>query len=60
MGDADYSLQACEYQSDLTLTWASIAFLIGSLILWYEAINKYPVEVDRSKPRAPTAESQNA
>lgn len=34
----------CEYQSELTLTWASAAFTIGSALLWYEAVNKYPVE----------------
>ncbi|KAJ5668496.1 uncharacterized protein N7477_007066 [Penicillium maclennaniae] len=34
----------CAYQSYLTLTWASAAFLIGSMLLWYEALQKYPVE----------------
>jgi hypothetical protein len=34
----------CEYQSDLTLLWASFAFLVGSLLLWYEALDKYPIE----------------
>ena len=38
------NLSGCEYQSDLTLIWASVAFLIGSLILWYEALDKHPVE----------------
>jgi hypothetical protein len=38
----------CEYQGQLSLTWASVAFLIGSLLLWYEALDKYPVEVKRS------------
>ncbi|KAK5188847.1 hypothetical protein LTR47_011666 [Exophiala xenobiotica] len=33
----------CEYQSDLTLLWASTAYKIGSAILWYEALDKYPV-----------------
>ena len=33
----------CEYQSDLSLIWASIAFLAGSLVLWYEALDKFPV-----------------
>lgn len=33
----------CEYQSDLSLLWASVAFTIGSLLLWYEALDKYPV-----------------
>lgn len=39
----------CVYQSDLTLIWASISFLIGSLLLWYEAMDKYPIEKERSK-----------
>lgn len=34
----------CEYQSELTLIWASIAFFIGSMLLWYEALDKYPIE----------------
>ncbi len=34
----------CGYQSDLSLLWASVAYLIGSLLLWYEALDKYPVE----------------
>ncbi|KAJ6112143.1 hypothetical protein N7523_008204 [Penicillium sp. IBT 18751x] len=34
----------CAYQSYLTLTWASVAFMIGSMLLWYEALQKYPVE----------------
>jgi len=35
----------CAYQSDLSLTWASIAFLIGSMLLWYESLDKFPVVV---------------
>lgn len=34
----------CEYESQLSLTWASIGFTIGSGLLWYEAVNKYTVE----------------
>lgn len=34
----------CEYQSELTLIWASTAYYIGSMLQWYEAVNKYPVE----------------
>ncbi|KAK5167068.1 uncharacterized protein LTR77_007798 [Saxophila tyrrhenica] len=37
----------CGYQSDLSLLWASVAYLIGSLLLWYEALDKYPVERER-------------
>jgi hypothetical protein len=34
----------CPYQSELSLIWASVAFFIGSALLWYEALDKYPVE----------------
>lgn len=34
----------CSYQSDLTLLWASAAFMIGSFLLWYEALDKYVVQ----------------
>ncbi|KAI9721631.1 MAG: hypothetical protein M1828_005122 [Chrysothrix sp. TS-e1954] len=39
----------CAYQADLTLIWASAAFLIASALLWYEAIEKYPVRVDKKQ-----------
>lgn len=38
----------CEYQSDLSLLWASIAFLIGSALLWYEAMDKHPVKIAKA------------
>ena len=34
----------CEYQGQLTLIWASLAFFVGSMLLWYEALGQYPVE----------------
>lgn len=34
----------CEWQSDVSLLWASIAFFIGSSVLWYKAVEKYPLE----------------
>lgn len=34
----------CAYQSDLTLIWASSAFFIGSMLQWYEALEKYPID----------------
>ena len=37
----------CEYQSELTLIWASTAFFIGSMLLWYESLEKYPIEPER-------------
>ena len=33
----------CAYQSDLSLIWASFCYFVGSAILWYEALDKYPV-----------------
>ncbi|KXS95816.1 hypothetical protein AC578_6260 [Pseudocercospora eumusae] len=38
----------CGYQSDLSLLWASIAFLIGSALLWYEAMDKHPVKIAKA------------
>ncbi|TKA32958.1 hypothetical protein B0A50_01184 [Salinomyces thailandicus] len=37
----------CSYQSALSLLWASLAFLIGSLLTWYEALGKYPMLTDK-------------
>ena len=31
-----------EYQSSLSSMWGSAAYLIGSALQWYEAINKLP------------------
>jgi hypothetical protein len=44
----------CEYQSDLTLIWASAAFTIGSAVLWYEALDKYPVVMEKGKSVDPS------
>lgn len=32
------------YQSGLSGTWGSFAYLLSSLCQWYEAVNKHPVE----------------
>ncbi|KGO76712.1 hypothetical protein PITC_090660 [Penicillium italicum] len=32
------------YQSSLATFWGSIAFMIGSIIQWYESLQKHPVE----------------
>jgi hypothetical protein len=37
-----------QYQAATSTFWGSWAFLIGSVIQWYESLGKYPVEVDRS------------
>ncbi|RPA78716.1 integral membrane protein [Ascobolus immersus RN42] len=36
---------AGEYQASLSTWWGSWAFLFGSLIQWYESVQKFPVEV---------------
>ncbi|KAF2006858.1 hypothetical protein P154DRAFT_558828 [Amniculicola lignicola CBS 123094] len=35
-----------QYQACLSTFWGSWAFLIGSVIQWYESLDKFPVEVD--------------
>ncbi|KAF1836966.1 hypothetical protein BDW02DRAFT_587026 [Decorospora gaudefroyi] len=37
-----------QYQASLSTFWGSWAFLIGSTLQWYESLEKFPVEVDRS------------
>lgn len=37
-----------QYQASLSTFWGSWAFLIGSTIQWYESLEKYPVEVEKS------------
>jgi hypothetical protein len=37
-----------QYQACVSTFWGSWAFLIGSVIQWYESLEKFPVEVDRS------------
>ena len=43
-----YGNSGAEYQASLATFWGSWAFLIGSIIQWYESLDKYPVEA-RSK-----------
>jgi hypothetical protein len=37
-----------QYQSALATFWGSWAFLIGSVVQWYESLDTHPVE-ERSK-----------
>ena len=37
-----------QYQACLSTFWGSWAFLIGSVIQWYESLEKYPVVVDKT------------
>jgi len=41
----------CEYQSELTLIWASAAFLVGSVLLWFEALDKWTIERGPKNPK---------
>lgn len=34
-----------QYQASLSTFWGSWAFLIGSVLQWYESLVKYPIEV---------------
>lgn len=37
-----------QYQACLSTMWGSWAFLIGSVVQWYECLEKFPVEVEKS------------
>ena len=37
-----------QYQACLSTFWGSWAFLIGSVVQWYESLEKFPVEVHKS------------
>ncbi|KAK4556488.1 hypothetical protein LTR86_006632 [Recurvomyces mirabilis] len=41
-GPAGITVTGYEYQSSLSSTWGSAAYLIGSMLQWYEAVNKHP------------------
>ena len=41
-----YGNTGAEYEASLATFWGSWAFLIGSLIQWYESLDKHPVEVE--------------
>ncbi|KAJ5435404.1 hypothetical protein N7445_006289 [Penicillium cf. griseofulvum] len=38
------SNSGANYQSSLATSWGSFAFMIGSMIQWYESLQKHPVE----------------
>ncbi|KAF2730808.1 hypothetical protein EJ04DRAFT_555160 [Polyplosphaeria fusca] len=43
-----YSEQSwAQYQASLSTFWGSWAFLVGSVVQWYESLDKHPVEVDK-------------
>ncbi|KAI9688652.1 MAG: hypothetical protein M1822_001009 [Bathelium mastoideum] len=39
------------YQASLSTFWGSWAFLGGSVVQWYESLQKYPVEVEKTGAR---------
>ena len=43
-GICSYTSTENEKQSNLSTTWGSIAYLIGSMLQWYEASNKHSVQ----------------
>ena len=43
-----YDNSGAQYEASLATFWGSWAFLIGSLIQWYESLDKNPV-IERSK-----------
>lgn len=46
-----------EYQSTLATFWGSWAFLIGSVIQWYESLDRHPVEEKKDKNDGASASS---
>jgi hypothetical protein len=42
------------YESSLATFWGSWAFLIGSLIQWFEALDKHPVDIEEGAGRIST------
>lgn len=39
------SNSGCVYQGSLATFWGSWCFLVGSVIQWYESLDKHPVDV---------------
>lgn len=45
------------YQAGLSTFWGSWAFLLGSLVQWYESLVKHPVEVEERDGKVPWKKS---
>ena len=41
-----YGNSGAEYEATLATFWGSWAFLLGSLVQWYECLDTHPVEVE--------------
>ena len=48
------------YQAGLSTFWGSWAFLLGSLVQWYESLVKHPVEVEERDGKTPWNERLHA
>ncbi|KAK5736449.1 hypothetical protein LTR17_007445 [Elasticomyces elasticus] len=49
-GPAGANSSWCAYQSSLSSMWGSGAYLIGSMLQWYEAVNKHPAQELLNEP----------
>ncbi|KAK5742351.1 hypothetical protein LTR17_003363 [Elasticomyces elasticus] len=49
-GPAGANSSWCAYQSSLSSMWGSGAYLIGSVLQWYEAVNKHPAQELLNEP----------
>lgn len=49
-GPSSGSHSWAEYQSELSSTWGSAAYLFGSFLQWYEAVNKHPFAEALNEP----------
>lgn len=47
-----YGNSGAQYEAGLSTFWASWAFLIGSIIQWYESLDKHPVEMATAEPKS--------
>lgn len=47
------------FEGSLATFWGSWAFLIGSLIQWFEALDKHPVEIEEGAGRISTTKKNN-
>ena len=46
-----YTSSGAQYEASLATFWGSWAFLIGSVVQWYESLDKNPVETKDTEPQ---------
>lgn len=51
LGPASTNNSGAAYESSLATFWGSWAFLIGSLVQWFESLDKHPVDVEEGGGR---------